>query len=485
MTIPNDEQLENKAIDLKDKLQLIAREGMEFGLHPDRVKKSRELLKFFQSVEDLRGFIPPAEKFLFREEKIWDSFRLAKGEGVPREKPPTRKLIPAHQIQEIPKPEYLIRELHIPENDLCCLFGASGSGKSWVAGDLACTVAQTGTVVYVAAEAVGTYSTRLAAWEKMHKLPLDNLFFWPDAIDLLDKTSIAAFIDEVSDLKPKLVVIDTLARCMPGADENSAKDMGLAVANLDTIRRATSATVLVVHHTGKNGIDERGSTALRGACSLMVKLQNDDDLISLRCEKSRMSAGFEELQFRLIGTGDEMVLLAANRVDLRNAPLTESLLKSLQIIQDWPHSEGLRLNDLATTAGINPGTAFKQISRLKKQGYIEEIKKYFKLSLKGQLILESSVLEDNSGDPEPLNHSTLNWKIKSNSDQVKSGGFFARFLPPTKDESLPDFAGKSSNLPQVCPDFADDFASEGKFFATPSLYRERGAKSRQTLPGEK
>jgi RecA-family ATPase len=48
-----------------------------------------------------------------------------------------------------------------------------------------------------------------------------------------------------------LVVIDTLARCMVGADENSARDMGEAIDALDRLRRAAGSCVLPVHHMGK------------------------------------------------------------------------------------------------------------------------------------------------------------------------------------------------------------------------------------------
>jgi hypothetical protein len=42
---------------------------------------------------------------------------------------------------------------------------------------------------------------------------------------------------ESASFRPDLIVLDTLARLIPGADENSAQDMGRAVAAIDHLRR--------------------------------------------------------------------------------------------------------------------------------------------------------------------------------------------------------------------------------------------------------
>ena len=72
------------------------------------------------------------------------------------------------------------------------------------------------------------------------------------------------------------MVFDTLAHCFGGNDENSAEDMGAFIQDCDAIKQRTGATVIVVHHSGKNEeAGARGSSALRGALDveLMVKKQ--------------------------------------------------------------------------------------------------------------------------------------------------------------------------------------------------------------------
>src|SRR5690606_19173458 len=97
---------------------------------------------------------------------------------------------------------------------------------------------------------------RVKAW--MEHNHVDDLgehhaIHWlPDPVNVADTDAVGSLIRVAKELKPSLIVFDTLARSIVGADENSAKDMGEVVAKLDWLRKATSATVLLVHHTGKD-----------------------------------------------------------------------------------------------------------------------------------------------------------------------------------------------------------------------------------------
>ncbi len=73
-------------------------------------------------------------------------------------------------------------------------------------------------------------------------------------------------------IRPELVVIDTLARAMPGTDEG-AEDMSLAVAHMTRMRDALGATILALHHATKNGEWERGHSALRGGSDFMFETE--------------------------------------------------------------------------------------------------------------------------------------------------------------------------------------------------------------------
>jgi AAA domain-containing protein len=93
-------------------------------------------------------------------------------------------------------------------------------------------------------------------------------------INLLDENEVGAFIEQLRKVNPVLVVVDTLSRCLVGADENAQSAMTTAVDNLDRIRTSVDGlTVLVLHHLNAAGKRERGSSVLFGALDTQLRLK--------------------------------------------------------------------------------------------------------------------------------------------------------------------------------------------------------------------
>lgn len=84
-----------------------------------------------------------------------------------------------------------------------------------------------------------------------------------------------------------LVVIDALADIMTG-DENSKQDTQPIFSTLRRIAEATSAAIILIHHSNKAG-GYRGSTAIKGAVDLMVQVESENgkNTITFRGEKNR------------------------------------------------------------------------------------------------------------------------------------------------------------------------------------------------------
>jgi hypothetical protein len=60
-----------------------------------------------------------------------------------------------------------------------------------------------------------------------------------------------------------MVIIDTVARCAVGLDENAAKDTGLVIDVATRLRDSTdNGVVVIAHHTGTECKTIRGSSAL-------------------------------------------------------------------------------------------------------------------------------------------------------------------------------------------------------------------------------
>jgi hypothetical protein len=287
---------------------------------------------------------------------------------------PERKLLHADELDSLPPQTWLI-DGELPSNALAVLFGPSGSGKSFLALDEAARLAQTHNVVYVAAEGASGYANRKNAWKQHHNQGIGKLHFWTEAVNLMNEKEVQAFIDAISHLEKPIVYIDTLARCMVGGDENSAKDMGIAIAACDTIRRATGELVKVVHHTGKNGTSERGSSALRGAADVMIEVTDDDGVITVACSKMKDAAPFEPRHYRLLPVGDSCVIVPAAHVMVTNdAPLTNRQRKVLETLALAVFEDtGAKASQL--TDCVPAGSLFRVLSELKRRGYIRQADK--------------------------------------------------------------------------------------------------------------
>ncbi len=207
------------------------------------------------------------------------------------------------------------------------LVGPPGCGKSLLALDWALCVAdgrlwighQTwqGTVAYVYAEGRHGIRQRVEAWKEFNAVPFDKnlgVSFFPMPVPLMDGGEVRQFIRDLKiqlDSPPVLIVVDTLARCMTGGDENTTKDMGLFVAGMDTIRRETGAHVQAVHHMNANAERERGNTALRGAVDTMMflKRENTSGVIRLTCEKQKDAPEFDEVPLTMNPVGKSVVMV--------------------------------------------------------------------------------------------------------------------------------------------------------------------------------
>lgn len=210
----------------------------------------------------------------------------------------SRLLTPA-AVANLPEPGWLI-EGYLPKRALVTLYGRPGTHKTFLALDWAASVAtgtwwlrshrvEAGPVVYVMAEGTGGLARRVAAWEAAHRLRLADwpIMWYPAAVNLLDSEWADGLAQVADDMGAALVVVDTLARSMPGGDENAAKDMTRLVDAVDRIRARAGATVLVVHHTPLDGSRLRGHSSLEAAVDTNLALEADGATLTLNVSKQK------------------------------------------------------------------------------------------------------------------------------------------------------------------------------------------------------
>lgn len=287
--------------------------------------------------------------------------------------PPTAsvfQLLSLGDLANLRPPAFLIDGL-LPQGGLSVLFGPSGVGKSFLALDWALCIAhglawwgretKAGSVLYIAAEGHVGLGVRAAAWQTVRRCDGgDRIRFLPESVNLLDPGQVERAKRTLLELneRPALIVIDTMARSMVGGDENAARDVGLLVAAVDSIRATSRAAALVVHHTGKNGEDERGSSALRGAADMMHALKPDGAGLRLECVKAKDSEPYEPWFLHLQPTAKSCVLALGTRTG------------------ELAPSETQLLREVSAAFGTRPvsGTKVRDASDLPKSTYYRTLK---------------------------------------------------------------------------------------------------------------
>jgi len=209
---------------------------------------------------------------------------------------PRYKLLTATELRELPPLAWRVRGV-LPAVGLAALYGPSASGKSFLAFDMAAAIAEgqswfdcrveAAPVVYAALEGEAGFKLRAQAWEASRGRSL------PDGLHLMLQPFKLTAPEDVTDLAAvvpagAVVVLDTLNRSAPTADENSSRDMGEILEAAKTLQTATGGLVLLVHHTGKNAAAGlRGHSSLLAAMDAAVEVSRDGDRREWKVAKSK------------------------------------------------------------------------------------------------------------------------------------------------------------------------------------------------------
>ena len=229
---------------------------------------------------------------------------------------------------------WLVRDL-LRESSVACLYGHRGSYKSFVAMSVAASVStgvswlghdvlNAGLVIYIAAEGGGGMVQRTRALSKHFDLPpaaFNFQFITEPMICMRESEDMDLLVERVKEAIgwepagytdpetgethdhavatewPRLIVVDTLARCFMG-DENKQEDMGAFVQGIDRMKMEFDCTMLIIHHTGLDQTRPRGSTVLESACDTVYSLEADEaePVLTLTCKKMKDSGEPDPLE---------------------------------------------------------------------------------------------------------------------------------------------------------------------------------------------
>jgi len=252
----------------------------------------------------------------------------------------------------------------LPEGGLALLYGPPGIGKSFVALDLALSVAAglpwpdpeaaataaAHPVLYWAGEGEYGYGLRLRAWLKTHGLKVEALgerfeMLEGRQYDLsrLNDRQLDAIERQLETRRERhgatpLLVVDTIAALSPSLDENKAEAVGALIAACKRLiagHERPKATIVLVHHTGKMSLNgPRGHSRFTGDPDVVIRMQsieaksakNDVARVRLTVDKQRNAEPPPQLMMRL-----ERIKIDANGAALaprieRVAPVSEAAL---------------------------------------------------------------------------------------------------------------------------------------------------------------
>lgn len=194
-------------------------------------------------------------------------------------------LYSAAQLPTLKAPSDAVRGV-IPSEGIAALVGASGTAKSFLMLDLVARLAEAGTwfghgiakvhhAVILVLENEAGFRKRVKAWEIAKERPFPrSVKFVFDRFNLQDRNDTMALAEVIfADGGCDVLVIDTLNRATPGADENSSRDASLILENAKELQDLLGGLVLIVHHAGKDltkGM--RGHSSLYAAMDAVIEV---------------------------------------------------------------------------------------------------------------------------------------------------------------------------------------------------------------------
>ncbi len=326
------------------------------------------------------------------------------------------------ELANLPGITWMIPQV-LPTGGLIIVYGAPGVGKTFAALDMAAALAQTRPVVYIAGEGIESLSSRIRVWEYHFKRSVGAFYTIPRAVPLNDAQAVNDLIQVLTPIAPSIIIYDTLSRCFPGGDENSQSDTSRLIDALERIRRATGAANLLIHHSTKGGGDLRGSSVLRGAADVVIRIEEDDQAIAVICEKNKHAATFLPRRFGLVTRkspeGDEAcVILPAAQVDFKDGALDDKdrlILKTLT--QENTPEGGLSVGEVALYTDTASKTIYRRLGNLVWNLMIEMKDKKYLATEKGKKALLALSQE------EALPKTGLNWHI--DAEFSKNSHFFS------------------------------------------------------------
>ena len=192
-------------------------------------------------------------------------------------------------VNHIPDPVWLLDGV-IPEDAYCIMYAPETSFKTFLALDMALSVAtgfplgpsqfsdaeicSPGPILYITGEGLGNIRKRVEGWEKVHNdgKPAEGFHLFSPTPNLADSIDNLCEFIRTACKDYKLIVIDTISRTMQGLNENAQESASTFTGLADALRTVGSGTsVLALHHENKDG-SMRGSSVFAADADVVLRV---------------------------------------------------------------------------------------------------------------------------------------------------------------------------------------------------------------------
>ena len=252
----------------------------------------------------------------------------------------------------IKEPTWLIHDC-IPEGGYAVLFGPPGGLKTFVALDMALSVA-TGTtfpwgglwprvngsrpVLFAAGEGRANIVKRVMAWEKKHwgGRRVKNFIMVDPVPRVAEPEVFRDFLKLGDNMSPDgyaLVVIDTVGRAMSAINENAQEHASKFTLMVAAMQQHFGCAVLALHHTGHgNGDRAKGSIVFEADADTMIRVDReskDSPILELVMTKQKDAAEWRDPR---VAEAYE-ILLPGGRKSLAVGEPSEETLEALKPVE--------------------------------------------------------------------------------------------------------------------------------------------------------
>jgi hypothetical protein len=358
-----------------------------------------------------------------------------------------------------PEHEWLIEQiLSVGDKSVCG--GAWQSGKSFLAIHMGLILAhgmeffgaavKPGLVIYQAGEGSRGCKKRIRAWRNYHGVRFTRetpFVLLQNRVDLYSKEGdTKALIAEIRaiqgqfDCPLRLVVFDTLATASVGAEENSAKDIGIVMDHIAQINAELGCHVMLVHHMSAGGDKLRGSTAIPANVDTTISVVNDPSTGIRTCKIGKQrddEAGAVSWQFEL------------KRIELDGKPDSKGRPPSSCVVLPVGEKEAVRLSEERKGFALKPATEepFMKAYFDAERRYGQPVPPGFDIDSRIRSIVEWTTVKrvvfertpDDEIEPEPPPDETPEALLKRTSEREKKRRYRAGLKIKSAREGLERF----------------------------------------------